>query len=169
MEHEIFSIIEGFDNYAISNLGRVINITTERILKPQLSTKGYYYIKLCQNGVKKHLKIHRLIGIAFIENPESKECIDHIDNNRLNNNILNLRWATYSENAMNMKISTKNISGIKGVFFDKSRNKWRAEIKLDGIAIYIGRYNTLEEAQHARIKRANEIFGNFTNNCEKFI
>jgi len=70
--------------------------------------------------------LHRLISEAFIPNPDNKLCIDHIDNNTLNNNsINNLRWVTTKENAQNAKLSAKNTSGFKGVSFHKKLNKWR--------------------------------------------
>lgn len=59
--------------------------------------------------------IHRLVAMTFIPNLENKPCIDHIDNNRLNNNVDNLRWCTYSENGMNKIKQRNNTSGIVGV------------------------------------------------------
>jgi hypothetical protein len=68
---------------------------------------------------------------------------------------------------MNAKIGKNNISGVKGVHYDKRSNKWIASIKIDYIGIHIGAYKTLEEAKQARIKKANDVFGEFTNACEK--
>ena len=108
-----------------------------------------------------------MIATAFIENPENKPYIDHIDNNGFNNSISNLRWATSQENSHNAKLSQRNSSGVKGVSFDKKENKWRAQIQIDGIKIHIGYYLTLEKAKEARIARANIAFGAFINACEK--
>jgi hypothetical protein len=74
---------------------------------------------------------------------------------------------TISENNQNSKISNRNTSGAKGIYWHKNANKWHAQIKIDGISIHIGLYNTLEEAKEARVKRANEVFGVYTNECEK--
>ena len=63
------------------------------------------------DGKRKSAKIHRLVAEAFIPNPENKECVDHIDKVRNNNNVNNLRWATKSENCMNKKIQSNNKSG----------------------------------------------------------
>ena len=93
---EEFRIIKDYENYEVSNFGNVRNIKTGRVLKG-VNSKGYLRVNL-NNGVRKTLRIHRLVGIAFIPNPKNKECLDHIDNNQLNNHISNLRWANLREN-----------------------------------------------------------------------
>ena len=163
---EEFKTIEGFDNYEVSNFGNVRNIKTKRILKISISSSKYYIVGLCNNGKRTNKTLHRLIADAFIENPENKPCVDHINNDKLNNNIENLRWATYQENNRNLNISTRNTSGVKGVYFDKKINKWSARIKFDGINIYLGDFKNIEDAKKARIDKANEVFGVYKNACE---
>ena len=68
---------------------------------------------------------------------------------------------------MNTKISIKNTSGTKGVDFDKFSNKWRAAITLNGKYYNLGRFENKEDAIKARVKKANELFGEFVNECEK--
>jgi len=164
---EEYKQIIDFENYEVSNLGNVRNIKTGKILKPRIDRDGYYQVCLCKDKKKKTPKIHRLVAESFIENPENKPCVDHINNDKLDNNVENLRWATLNENQYNRKINKNNTSKVKGVCFDKNRNKWRAHMKIDGISIHIGSYNTLGEAKEARVKRANEVFGVYTNECEK--
>lgn len=101
MEEEIWKEIEGFDNYQISSLGRVKNIKFDRYVKPLLDNKGYLTVNLYKDGKMKHLTLHRLIAIAFIPNPENKPCIDHINTDRSDNRIENLRWCTQKENHNN--------------------------------------------------------------------
>lgn len=97
-EVETFVKIEGFDNYEVSNLGKVRNIKSGRILKPSLNKNGYLRLWLCENNKRKHLYLHRIIATAFIDNPDEKPCVNHIDENKLNNDLSNLEWCTVREN-----------------------------------------------------------------------
>ena len=121
---------EGYDNYFISNFGTVKNNKTNKIMKPSNHIDGYKVICLCKNGNVKQFRVHRLVGNAFLENPENKQMIDHIDENRANNNVKNLRWATVRENLANRGKQINNKSGFKGVCFDKHTNKYVAHIIL---------------------------------------
>ena len=137
-----------YDNYEVSNLGNVKNSVTGNILRQGISV-GYYSVRLSQNNIKKSFKVHLLVGRAFLENPDNKPNIDHIDNNRLNNNILNLRYCTKQENIRNSKMNTKNTSGVKGVSFVQSRNKWIATIKIDGILINLRYVRACKRSTHS--------------------
>tara|TARA_R110002012_G_scaffold78573_2_gene200108 strand:+ start:9188 stop:9685 length:498 start_codon:yes stop_codon:yes gene_type:complete len=90
--------------------------------------------------------------------------LDHIDGNKENNNIKNLREATISENMQNMKISSANTSGVKGVTWNKKRQKWRARVRLNKKEYAAGFYKNLEEAQIAVCKLREKLHGEFTNN-----
>ena len=84
LEYEIeeFKFINGYINYSISNHGRVRNNCTGRILKPDTIKNGYYRVGLCTKGKVSRYLVHRLVAIAFVDNPENKACVDHIDNNK---------------------------------------------------------------------------------------
>jgi hypothetical protein len=164
---EEYRVIKDFENYSVSSFGNVKNNLTSKILKPRINNKGYYQLIIRNNTKDFTKKVHRLVAEAFIPNDENKTIVDHIDNNRLNNNISNLRWATNQENARNSKISTKNTSGAKGVFYDKSSQKWRAQIKVDGKHKGLGSFETKEEALEARLKAVEKYFGEYANKCEK--
>ena len=90
------SIVNG---YEVSNFGRVKNLKTNNIIKPDKEEKGYCRLSVKINGVKKHFAIHRLVALAFIPNPLNKPQVDHIDNNKSNNHVSNLRWVSNKENA----------------------------------------------------------------------
>lgn len=134
--------IEGKGNYEVSNLGSIRNKTTGRILKSYVNSRGYSHIDLSYD---KHLKVHQLVAKAFIDNPDNKPFVDHIDRNKTNNNINNLRWATHQENMRN-RISHSKSSKYQGVTFDKSKNKFRARLMINRKSIIIGQYKTEEEA-----------------------
>ena len=159
---EIFKKIENNENYSVSNLGKICNDITGRFLKGTLSL-GYRRVELN----RKQYLIHRLIAIAFIPNPDNKEFIDHINSIRDDNRIENLRWATKTENSHNSKIAITNTSGTKGVYWNKDKNKWHAQIHIDGKTVHIGYFNNIEDAIKARQEKAKEIHGDFLNECEK--
>ena len=95
---ETFVKIEGFENYEVSNLGKVRNIKSGRTLKPKLNRGGYLMYGLYENNKQKYLYLHRILATAFIDNPEEKPCVNHIDENKLNNDLSNLEWCTVREN-----------------------------------------------------------------------
>ena len=99
-EVETFVEIEGFENYEVSNLGKVRNIKSGRILKPFPNRDGYLGHSLCENNKRKHLYLHRIIATAFIDNPGKKPQVNHIDENKLNNDLSNLEWCTERENVI---------------------------------------------------------------------
>lgn len=72
------------------------------ILKPGVSSTGYYLVSLSRNGIGNTLKVHRLVMKAFTLNPLNKPYVNHKDGNKLNNNIENLEWCTHTENAQHM-------------------------------------------------------------------
>lgn len=94
---EQFKQIEGYENYLVSNYGRVLNLDTGRVLKPR-NTSGYQQVSLWKENNQKHEYIHRLVAQAFIPNIENKPQVNHIDENKHNNHVSNLEWATVKEN-----------------------------------------------------------------------
>jgi hypothetical protein len=165
--NEIFRPIKKYENYRIGNFGNVMNVNTGRILKSCISTTGYKHVNLSQNSKIKLLTIHRLVALAFIPNLENKPHIDHINNDKLNNNVNNLRWASYSENSQNRSMRKDNTSGIKGIYFKKQLNKWCAQIKLNGKNKNLGYFESKEDAIKVRLEASNKQFGEFQNKCEK--
>ena len=110
--------IEGYEGlYQVSNLGRVKSLVRETpftnrwgqrvtrtrkemIMRPKEQTNGYLTICLRNCGTK-WISVHRLVAQAFVENPDNKPQIDHIDGNKHNNCVENLHWVTAAENSAN--------------------------------------------------------------------
>ncbi len=86
--------------YQISNTGKLKNKLTNKILKPTPDKRGYPRFRLSVKAFKVSLRLHRLVAYHFIENPENKPQVNHIDGNKLNNNVNNLEWNTNSENQL---------------------------------------------------------------------
>ena len=167
---EEFRIINNYENYSVSNLGNVKNNKTGRILKQVINGVGYYVVNICDNNKEyKSLRVHRLVGLHFIQIEPNKKYIDHKDNNKLNNNVNNLRWVTSSQNSQNAKLSRSNKSGVKGVIYSKNHKKWRADIRANGINLYLGLFNKKDDAITARLTKSIEIHGNYMNECERFL
>ena len=107
---EIWKAISGYEGYEISSLGRVKSLdrlvktdkglrkVNERILKQKTSSTKYLRVCVSKNSNSKFLSVHRLVAQQFIENPENKPQVNHIDFNRANNNLSNLEWTTAQEN-----------------------------------------------------------------------
>lgn len=94
---EVWKDIPGYEGlYQVSNLGKIRR--DGRVKKPHMDRGGYLTIWLSKHSKMKCLKIHRLVAIAFIPNPEGKKTVNHIDGNKQNNCVHNLEWATHSEN-----------------------------------------------------------------------
>ena len=161
IEIETFGNVVGFPNYQVSTFGNVKNVKTGRILKPSIGSDGYYIVKLYNDDVKVTKRIHKLIALTFLENPDDKKCVDHVDRNSKNNHISNLRWATYVENSQNASIKSSNTSGIAGISWYKKTNKWHARIQVNGVQKHLGYFENKDDAITARTNAEILYFGDF--------
>ena len=162
----IWKRIDGYDNYEISICGQVRNVRTKRVLKPRISKSGYYRVELYNSIKQSTQNIHRLVAKAFIPNLNNDDFVDHINNIKIDNTISNLRWCTNQQNQFNASLNKTNTSGVRGVYWCKEKNKWRATITYNHKKIHLGYYDNLEDAKIARQKKAAELFGEFINSCE---
>ena len=117
---EVWREIPGYDgDYFASDKGRILSLCRNepRILKPFICSNegnrtGYYYVEI--RGQKQ--RVHRLVALAFLENPEDKPIVHHIDGNPLNNTLKNLAYATYAENAQEyQKIKKKQQEQVENL------------------------------------------------------
>lgn len=130
-----FFKIKGFNNYEISKSGKIRNLKNGRILKPCVDKDGYLVHCLSEKGKSKTVFLHRIIAITFIDNPENKPCINHIDENKLNNDINNLEWCTVKENITH-GTRTKRAS----------EKCWKSVIKLDLDNNFLEVFKSMTEA-----------------------
>jgi len=109
--------------------------------------------------------IHRIIFL--MQHGNLPKFIDHIDGNRTNNRIENLREATHQQNCWNMSFSTRNSSGIKGVSWNKQRKQWIAQVGINGKPMYFGGYKDLELAELVVQMAREKYHGKYTNHGVK--
>ena len=159
--NEEWRSVSGNANYQVSNIGRVRNVETERILMPRVGGSGkcYFIVALYKDNTRANSYIHRHVAQEFIDNPDSKKYVDHIDHNKTNNTILNLRWVSNSENSMNRMKRQNTSSKYKGVSFLKRENKWVANIMLNGRRKHIGYFTNEKEAGRKYNEAAIDLFG----------
>lgn len=129
---EIWKDISGFEgHYQVSNLGNVRSLvgwnghkTVERkkVLKPSMTTTGYWKVKLVKDGARKDYRIHRLVALSFLEKEDGKDVVNHKDGNKLNNDVQNLEWCTQKENidhAVEFGLRKKCSNSQREVILDK--------------------------------------------------
>ena len=155
-----YYVVSEWENYTIYENGDVYSKKRKGAsggkLKPLITSQGYLRVSFYdKNKKKKDFLVHRLLALGFIENPDNKPCIDHIDRNRQNNNLNNLRWATYKENNNN-KAKTQgsiyiNKREYDGVIYEYVRYTWFENKKRRS-----KNFKTMEEAEDFK-KIVNKI------------
>ena len=132
--------------YQVSNMGRVksIGYGEERILKPGKLKKGYLQVILFKDGKQKHFQVHRLVALAFIQNPLNLPQVNHKNEDKTDNRVSNLEFCT---NLYNVNYGTRNERIIK------SKSKPVAQYTLDGI--FVGMYHSITEAARQGFKQPN--------------
>ena len=121
---EDFVVIPNFPDYYINRNGDVlskIKYKEGRLLKPNLNNCGYYYVCLYKDKKRKQMKIHRLLALTFLDNPNNFNCVDHIDRDKTNNKLENLRWVTHMTNCQNRKRQKNNKIGHKNINLDVNK------------------------------------------------
>jgi hypothetical protein len=122
--------VEGYPNYLVYEDGRVFGKKRRKMLKPCQDGHGYHLVRLYNDSKKKMFRVHRLVAMVYIPNPENKAEVDHIDRDKSNNHVSNLRWATRSENNQNTIFRKDNKLGIKNICWDEYCKRYKYQKKI---------------------------------------
>lgn len=144
--------------HEVSNKGSIRNLSG-RPLKPWIGTTGYLTLKMHIGGVRKNIKLHRLVAQTFIPNPHNLPCVNHIDGNKLNNEVGNLEWCTHESNMRHAsktglikkhpRTTGKKLSqssDYHNVTWDKGRQRWVAGVTHQKKVHMQRRFKTEKEA-----------------------
>jgi len=167
MEEE-WKLIDGYNGaYRVSNLGRVQTCKNGRWGKTNRwrdmrgymhTTTGYWFLRLRNHPFKGETKsLHRIIAEAFIPNPFKKQMVNHIDGNRLNNDIKNLEWVSNRENVLH-GYKIKNPQKLMGAILDKRDGRYASTINVDGKSKYLGWFKSEYDA-HVAYVEAHKKYG----------
>jgi hypothetical protein len=144
---EVWKTIPNYQDYEVSNFGNVKSkkFNKEKILKPQINNAGYYNVILSKEKKIKNIAIHQLVAMSFLNHlPNGKKIIvDHIDNNKLNNNLYNLQLVSFRYNISKSKSGTSKYTGVS---WNKKNKKWMAQIQFNSINKNLGYFENEYDA-----------------------
>lgn len=155
MNEEIWKPIEDYEGiYEVSNFGRVRR-TNGKIKMATQTPYGYLITRLSKNGKGKNYMVHRLVAQAFVANPYSKPCVNHLDECKTNNNATNLEWVTHKENTNYGTARQRHKATLKE-YFKTHPGKYRKAVRcVETGAVY----PSMTEAEKHTGANANNISG----------
>lgn len=124
----------------------------------RVNTGGYLEI-----GVFGRLHHAQRLAVLYMTGVMPPQSVDHINFDRLDNRWSNLRCASQSQNMANVRLRATNTSGVHGVTWDKDRQKWRAQLRVGGKQVNLGRYDSKDEASEVVKAAAREQWGDFAS------
>jgi hypothetical protein len=145
-------------HYQISRNGEIRN-KKNQILKSRVGKRGYYQIDLQKNGNRKNCYIHQLLAIVFLGHiPDGlKSIVDHIDGNKLNNKLDNLQIINHRQNITKSINKNTTSSKYNGVTWDKHNNKWKSQIRINGVSKHLGHFTDEYQAHIAYIEKLKNL------------
>lgn len=161
-------VVDYEENYQISNLGIIKNKITGKCLS-YFKRNGYYYVSLWKNGKQRKYRVHRLVAKTFIPNPYNYEVVNHIDENKLNNNVDNLEWCSQKDNLYKWRIN-HNIKPTKKKKPTKEKkekkiNNYHLPISINQYSLdnqFLKKWNSMMEIE----RTLNIKSGNICNCCK---
>lgn len=156
---EIWRSVDGYDGiYDASSTGRVrsLKFNKSKVLKNTLSKSGYLKVVLCNSLGQKTISVHQLVAMGFLSHTPNghKVVVDHIDNNKLNNNVSNLQLIT---SRGNISKDQKGSSRYTGVHWHKASMKWVAQIEINGKKNHLGLFTSELDASNAYKNKLKSI------------
>lgn len=158
---ENWKAVSGCSKFEVSDFGRVRRTNGGKIL---VGGDHNGYRRFCidkDSGESVTILVHRVVFESHVRGLEEGEVIDHIDGNRMNNTLSNLRVCCNESNQYNRGSAKQATSTYKGVSYCKVKNKWRAQIKTKGKSKHIGYYSVEADAALAYNEAASRTFGAF--------
>ena len=153
-EVSTFGNVRSLDRFIIDKRG-VKRFCKGRVLRSTKNGKGYLHVIVCKDSKPVLMRIHALVFDTFNGSDRSKLVIDHIDNDKENNNINNLQLITNRENVSKGCLLRKRASKYIGVF--KNHNRWSAKIRINGNLIHLGAFGCETAAHVTYQRRLNEL------------
>jgi hypothetical protein len=155
--------IKDYETYAVSPEGEVLDLRTKKLMKqyPNKDAGDYLQVSLINENGYKSFRVHRLVGETFLPNPDNLPELDHIDRNRQNNNVENLRWVSHSDNQINKLFTTSKYPKcihLEDVKTKKNPNpSWRIMIR-NIKCKYSKRFQYADYTLEQIIEIRNEVF-----------
>lgn len=160
--NEIWKTIPGYNDYQVSNLGRVKSLKgwgiKERIMPGTLNSFGYLAVGLSIKGKQKIWRIHQLVALAFLDHvPNRKTVVDHINGIKTDNRLENLRIISNRKNTSLGYLKKETKSKYTGVGWHSSAKKWYAAIHYQGKRIKLGYFDSEDQAGQVYQEKLKEL------------
>ena len=154
--------------FMVSSFGRVKRTFKNgrtSFLNGVINHKGYIHVDLARRPTRIDKLIHTMVAECFVDNPENKIMVDHINQVKTDNRACNLRWVSNSENQRNITpLRVNNTSGCVGIISRKYKGvhvSWRVRISLENKRVNIGDFKDYDDAVKARREAEKQYFGEF--------